>query len=67
MVQVIDTDTMKKILDLGGEIGGGWGHIHQHITVNTKNKETIENLLKNKGFVVSPTEDIGHPEFHAHL
>ncbi len=64
MVQVIDAETMKKILDLGGQIGGGWGRIHQHVSVNSENKETIEKLLEEKGFEISAVSDIRHPEFN---
>jgi hypothetical protein len=63
MVQVIDSETMKRILDLGGQIGGGWGRIHQHVSVNPENKETIEKLLLEKGFELSATTEIRHPEF----
>jgi hypothetical protein len=62
MVQVIDAETIKKILDLGGQIGGGWGRIHQHISVNAQNKEEIEKLLQDKGFEISAASDIRHPE-----
>jgi hypothetical protein len=62
MVQVIDAETMKKILDLGGQIGGGWGRIHQHISVNSENKETIEKLLQEKGFELLAASEIRHPE-----
>ena len=62
MVRVIDADTMKKILELGGQIGGGWCRIHQHICVNPENKEAIEILLREKGFEITAATDIGHPE-----
>ena len=65
MVQVINSETIKKILDLGGQIGGGWGRIHQHVSVNPDNKEEIEKLLLEQGFELSLTSDIRHPEFDA--
>jgi hypothetical protein len=66
MVQVIDAPTMKKILDLGGQIGGGWGRIHQHVAVNSDNKEVIEKLLQEQGFEISAASDIRHPEVNGH-
>jgi hypothetical protein len=63
MVQVIDSETIKKILDLGGQIGGGWGRIHQHISVNPDNKELVEKLLLEKGFELSAASETRHPEF----
>jgi hypothetical protein len=66
MVQVIDTETMKKILDLGGQVGGGWGRIHQHISVNAENKEAIEKLLQEKGFELSAASEVRHPEINPH-
>jgi phospholipid N-methyltransferase len=66
MVQVIDLETMKKILELGGQIGGGWNRIHQHIFVNSDNKEAIEQLLQEKGFELSAPSDIRHPEVNGH-
>ena len=62
MVQVIDPETIKKIIDLGGQIGGGWSRIHQHICVNPDNKEAIEMLLSEKGFEIAAASDIRHPE-----
>jgi hypothetical protein len=62
MVQVIDSETIKKILDLGGQIGGGWCRVHQHISVNPDNKEAIEKLLSEKGLEISNASDIRHPE-----
>ncbi len=66
MVQVIDPETIKKILDLGGQIGGGWSRIHQHVYVNPQNKEAIEKLLLDKGFDLSVPSDIRHPEVDSH-
>jgi hypothetical protein len=67
MVQVIDSETMKTILDLGGQIGGGWGRIHQHVFVNSENKETIEKLLLEKGFDLLTTSEARHPEINGSL
>jgi len=62
MVHVIDGETMKKILDLGGQIGGGWNRIHQHISINPDNRAAIEQLLLDKGFDIVMTSDTCHPE-----
>jgi hypothetical protein len=62
MVHVIDAETMKKILDLGGQIGGGWCRIHQHISVNPENKEAIESILQEQGFEITTASDVRHPE-----
>jgi translation initiation factor 1 (eIF-1/SUI1) len=62
MVAVIDADTLKKIVELGGQIGGGWCQVHQHIYVNPDNKEQIEKLLIEKGFEVVSASTIRHPE-----
>ncbi len=63
-IEVLDGETLKAIADLGGQIGGGWSQIHQHICVNQGNKEKIEQLLHDKGFTVSDPEDhdVSHPE-----
>lgn len=62
MVAVVDAATMKEIIDLGGQVGGGWCHVHQHIHVNPDNKERIEKLLEDRGFEVDTTSSIQHPE-----
>ncbi|HEO71996.1 MAG TPA: hypothetical protein ENN80_12090 [Candidatus Hydrogenedentes bacterium] len=64
MVEVLDHDTIRAIMDAGGLIGGGWCEIHQHICVNHNNKEQIEQLLKAKGFIVSGASEhrVAHPE-----
>ena len=62
MVQVLDTETIKRILELGGQIGGGWSLVHQHIYVTPANKEQIETLLKKKGLEIGGLADFRHPE-----
>jgi|WetSurMetagenome_2_1015567.scaffolds.fasta_scaffold42302_2 hypothetical protein len=62
MVPVLDSEILQKIISLGGHIGGGWCQIHQHINVNSENKEQIEQLLKEKGFEVAEASSIRHPE-----
>jgi hypothetical protein len=62
MVEVLDSGTIKKILDMGGQIGGGWNRIHQHVCVNPDNKERIEALLHEQGFEVLTTSDLRQPE-----
>jgi hypothetical protein len=62
MVQVLDAETIKRILELGGQIGGGWSLVHQHIYVTPANKEQIEALLKEKGLEIGNLSDFRHPE-----
>ena len=64
MVTVLDGETVRAIMDMGGHIGGGWCEVHQHVLVNVKNKEKIEALLDAKGFTVSAVSDrrVVHPE-----
>ncbi len=64
MVEVLDPEMVRAIVDQGGSIGGGWCEIHQHILVNAHNKESIEAMLCESGFTVSyPSEHrVSHPE-----
>lgn len=66
MVEVLDRDTIQAILDHGGQIGGGWCEVHQHILVNKDNKEQIEKLLASRGFAVSGATErkVFHPEVY---
>ena len=66
MVEVLDRETVGEIGAMGGQIGGGWCEVHQHICVNMDNKERIENLLVSKGYVISLPSDrhVSHPECH---
>jgi len=61
-VQVLDAETINKIHELGGQIGGGWSLVHQHIYVTPSNKEKIEALLKEKGLEIGSVADFQHPE-----
>jgi hypothetical protein len=67
-IEVLDAETLRTIVDLGGQIGGGWSQVHQHICVNQENKEKIEQLLQERGFTVSDPEDrvVSHPELPRH-
>jgi hypothetical protein len=62
MVPVLDAETLMKIVELGGHIGGGWCLVHQHINVNADNKEQIERLLTDKGYEVVEASSTRHPE-----
>jgi len=68
MVEVFDRDTLKTLVQLGGQFGGGWCQVHQHICVNARNKEKIETLLAEKGYTVLPVSEskISYPSCHAH-
>ena len=68
MVKIFDKETLQEIINLDGHIGGGWCQIHQHISVNSGNKEKIEKLLTDKGFNTSSSGDtrIAFPECHTH-
>ena len=63
-LEVVDKETIEAIESIGGQIGGGWGEIHQHICVNKDNKEKIEDMLIAQGFTISvPSERrVCHPE-----
>ena len=62
MIPVINPETMQKIINAGGQIGGGWNRIHQHICVNSLNSETIKELLYQDGFEVILPSECRHPE-----
>jgi len=64
MVPIFDQETLKEIVALGATIGGGWSQVHQHINVNSDNKEKIEELLQSRGYEVSNVCDrrLQHPE-----
>jgi hypothetical protein len=64
VVDALDSDAVREIHALGGQIGGGWYEIHTHICVNQENKEKIEHLLQSQGLRISSAsdEDIQHPE-----
>lgn len=66
MVTVLTPETLKKIAELGGHVGGGWNEIHQHVCVNQDNKEAIEKILLDQGFRLSTPQDtnVWHPEYH---
>jgi len=61
MVEVLDAETEKTIINMGGLIAGGWCQVHQHIIVTPDNKEQIETYLKEKGYqVLSAAETNEH-------
>ena len=64
MVETLDKETLRNVLDLGGKIGGGWCEVHQHICVNSQNTEKIRELLAARGYTVSAASEsrICHPE-----
>lgn len=64
MIEVLDRETARAVLDHGGLIGGGWCEVHQHICVNESNREAVENLLHARGFTVSEASEyrVRHPE-----
>lgn len=63
-IDMLGDDTRWRIELLGGQLGGGWDEVHQHICVNEHNKEAIERLLRAQGFTIStPAEHrVYHPE-----
>lgn len=65
-IEVLDAETQNRVLALGGNLGGGWNQVHQHICVNHENKERIEEILREKGFEISEAEGhaIFHPEYY---
>jgi hypothetical protein len=66
MIEILDHDILREILDSGGQIGGGWCQVHQHICVNKDNKERIEEMLQARGFTVTNPKDehVYHAEYH---
>ena len=66
MVEVLDKELLEGILEAGGQIGGGWCEIHQHICVNCDNKERIEALLRERGFSITSPDDhsVYHPDYY---
>jgi hypothetical protein len=62
MVEVLDKETLSKVLDDGGQIGGGWNRVHQHVLVNADNKERIEKILIENGYEIIGAENFQHPE-----
>jgi len=63
-VEVLDPGTRRRITELGGNMGGGWYRIHQHICVNSDNKEKIEEELLLSGYTIINSSDRSffHPE-----
>ena len=66
MLEVLDKETLRSVLDLGGRIGGGWCLVHQHICVNPENKERIERLLRDSGYTVSEAKEFRRLEQERH-
>jgi hypothetical protein len=64
MVEVLDHDTLKEIVDLGATLGGGWSEVHQHIHVTPDNKEKIEAILLKRGYSLHTATDktVRHPD-----
>ena len=54
MLPVLDKDTLKAVLETGGQIGGGWCEIHQHIRVDEHNREKVEEILHTENLIVFP-------------
>jgi hypothetical protein len=63
-VPIIDNHTMRDLMADGVHIGGGWSEVHQHILVNARNKERIEQLLASRGYTVQSAckKEFFHPE-----
>lgn len=68
VVDVLEPETARQIMELGGQIGGGWYEVHTHICVNQDNKERVEHLLEAQGLTITPASEhaIEHPECHHH-
>jgi hypothetical protein len=58
IIPAFDNETIQKIIDLNGQIGGGWGRIHQHVSVNEENRIKIEEILCAKGFKILSHSDL---------
>jgi hypothetical protein len=53
MLAVLDKDTLRAVLNAGGQTGGGWCEIHQHIGVDEGNREKIEEILRAANLTVT--------------
>ena len=60
MVEVLDAETEKELINMGGLIAGGWCQVHQHIIVTPENKERIESYLREKGYQVLAATEFGN-------
>ncbi len=63
-MEILDSEAHNTLLDQNVQLGGGWNRIHQHICVNSNNKEEIEEYLISRGFDIHASTDrtFFHPE-----
>lgn len=53
MLAVLDPETVQAILEAGGQIGGGWCEVHQHIHVHGNNVDAVAKILRAADIHVS--------------
>lgn len=54
MVGVLDKNTLREVLEAGGQIGGGWCEVHQHIHIEEQEREKVEEVLCAAHLTVTP-------------
>lgn len=53
MIAVLDPVTVRAILETGGQIGGGWCEVHQHIHVDEDHVDAVAKVLRTADIHVS--------------
>jgi|GEM_PF-1768179 len=53
MLAVLDPVTVQAILEAGGQIGGGWCEVHQHVHVHDDNVKRVAEILRAADIHVS--------------
>jgi len=63
-VEIFDAEDIRKLSELNAQMGGGWNKVHQHLNVNSDNKEAVEAYFTSRGFEVEASSDKAffHPE-----
>lgn len=54
MLPVLDNRTLATVVELGGQIAGGWCEVHQHVRVEPSIREVAMDLLHSANLTVTP-------------